>query len=77
MTDWVYSLDFNERCRNVQYLVDFLHRVKEKSPEGFARIQYVEQPTARDLDTHRQNVMFEAAKLKPVVIDEPLTTSTR
>jgi L-alanine-DL-glutamate epimerase-like enolase superfamily enzyme len=73
VTDWVYSLDFNERCPNVQYLVDFLHLVQAKSPGGFARIQYVEQPTARDLDTHRQNVMFEAAKLKPVVIDESLT----
>jgi L-alanine-DL-glutamate epimerase-like enolase superfamily enzyme len=73
VTGWVYSLDFNERCPNVQYLVDFLHLVEKKSPGGFARIQYVEQPTARDLDTHRQNVMFEAAKLKPVVIDESLT----
>jgi hypothetical protein len=73
LTDWVYSLDFNERCPDVQYLVDFLLRVKGQSPGGFARIQYVEQPTARDLDTHRQNVMFEAAKLKPIVIDESLT----
>jgi L-alanine-DL-glutamate epimerase-like enolase superfamily enzyme len=71
--DWVYSLDFNERCPDVKYLVDFLHMVKEKTPGGFARIQYVEQPTARDLETHRQNVMFEAAKIKPVVIDESLT----
>lgn len=71
--DWVYSLDFNERCPNVEYLVDFLMRVKEKSPTGFARIQYVEQPTARDLATHRQNVVFAAAKLVPVVIDESLT----
>jgi L-alanine-DL-glutamate epimerase-like enolase superfamily enzyme len=73
VTGWVYSLDFNERCPDVQHLVDFLHLVKEKTPGGFARIQYVEQPTARDLKTHRQNVMFEAAKLKPVVIDESLT----
>jgi len=73
VTDWVYSLDFNERCPNVQYLVDFLHMVKEKTPGGFERIQYVEQPTARDLETHRQNVMFEAARIKPVVIDESLT----
>ena len=70
---WVYSLDFNEKCPNVQYLIDFLMRVKEKSPEGFARIQYVEQPTARDLKSHRTNVMHEAAKIKPVVIDESLT----
>jgi L-alanine-DL-glutamate epimerase-like enolase superfamily enzyme len=70
---WSYSLDFNERCPNVSYLLDFLHRVREKTPPGFERIQYVEQPTARDLRSHRSNVMHEAAKLKPVVIDESLT----
>jgi L-alanine-DL-glutamate epimerase-like enolase superfamily enzyme len=71
--DWVYSLDFNERCPNVQYLLDFLAQIKTKSPDAFARIQYVEQPTARDLKADRQNVMHEAAKIKPVVIDESLT----
>lgn len=70
---WAYSLDFNEKCPNVGYLVDFLMRVKEKAPAGFERIQYVEQPTARDLKAHRSNVMHAAAKLKPVVIDESLT----
>jgi L-alanine-DL-glutamate epimerase-like enolase superfamily enzyme len=68
-----YSCDFNEKCANVQYLLDFLNRIKEKSPEGFARIQYIEQPTARDLKAHRANVMHEASKLRPVVIDESLT----
>ena len=47
--DWVYSLDFNEKCPNVEYLLDFLREVKQKSPGGYERIQYVEQPTARDL----------------------------
>jgi L-alanine-DL-glutamate epimerase-like enolase superfamily enzyme len=70
---WWYSLDFNERCPNVAYLLGFLHQVKEKAGGAFERIQYVEQPTARDLKTHRANVMHEAAKLKPVVIDESLT----
>lgn len=70
---WHYSLDFNEKCANVQYLLEFLRRVKEKTPAGFERIQYVEQPTARDLKSHRNNVMHEASKLKPVVIDESLT----
>jgi L-alanine-DL-glutamate epimerase-like enolase superfamily enzyme len=69
---WFYSLDFNERCPDVSYLLEVLHRLREQTPEGFARIQYVEQPTARDLKTHRQNVMHEAAKLRPVVIDESL-----
>ncbi len=71
--DWVYSLDFNERCPNVQYLVDFLNKVKTRTPEGFRRIQYVEQPTARDLEAHRENTMHAASKIKPVVIDESLT----
>jgi L-alanine-DL-glutamate epimerase-like enolase superfamily enzyme len=70
---WAYSLDFNERCPNVDYLLDFLRRVKEKTPAGFERIQYIEQPTARDLKANRANVMHEAAKLRPVVIDESLT----
>ncbi|WP_321475293.1 enolase C-terminal domain-like protein [uncultured Paludibaculum sp.] len=70
---WFYSLDFNEKCPNVAYLMAVLRQVDEKSPAGFARIQYVEQPTARDLRTHRANVMHEASKLRPVVIDESLT----
>ncbi len=70
---WYYSADFNEKCPNVEYLLEFLRRVKEKSPAGFQRIQYIEQPTARDLKAHRHNVMHEAAKLRPIVIDESLT----
>ena len=35
-------------------------------------MQYVEQPTARDLGANRQNRMHAAAALKPVVIDESL-----
>lgn len=70
---WFYSLDFNEKCPNVQYLLDMLRRIREKAPAGFERIQYVEQPTARDLRADRKNVMHEASKLRPVVIDESLT----
>ncbi|MBI1983382.1 MAG: mandelate racemase/muconate lactonizing enzyme family protein, partial [Acidobacteria bacterium] len=69
----LYLLDFNERCPNVGTLLEFLRRVKEKTPLGFERILYIEQPTARDLKANRANVMHEAAKLRPVVIDESLT----
>ena len=72
-SDWIYSLDFNERCPNVQYLLDFDHRLSDKAPDAFRRVQYIEQPTARDLASDRKNTMFEAAKLRPVVIDESLT----
>jgi L-alanine-DL-glutamate epimerase-like enolase superfamily enzyme len=73
VTQWHYSLDFNERCPNVEYLLEFLRRLRERSPAGFERVQYIEQPTARDLSANRHNVMHDAAKLRPVVIDESLT----
>jgi L-alanine-DL-glutamate epimerase-like enolase superfamily enzyme len=72
VSQWFYSLDFNERCANVGYLLEFLAKVKERAPAGFDRVQYIEQPTARDLKANRHNVMHEAAKLQPVVIDESL-----
>jgi L-alanine-DL-glutamate epimerase-like enolase superfamily enzyme len=71
--DWLYSLDFNERCPNVEYLLEFERRLRTRAPGAFARVQYIEQPTARDLAAHPDNTMFEAAKLPPVVIDESLT----
>jgi L-alanine-DL-glutamate epimerase-like enolase superfamily enzyme len=70
--DWAYVLDFNEKCPDVGYYLTFLRRLKDQLPEGFARIQYVEQPTARDLEAHPENAMHEAARLCPVVIDESL-----
>ncbi len=75
--DWKYCVDFNERCPNVEYVLEYLRKVKELTPRGFERILYLEQPTARDLKAltkeGRQNLMHEAAKLRPVVIDESLT----
>ncbi len=69
---WNYSLDFNEKCANVEYVLDFLHQLAEQSPRAFARVQYIEQPTHRDLRAHPENRMHAAAKIKPVVIDESL-----
>jgi len=70
---WCYSLDFNEKCANVDYLISVLKTVQEISPAAYDRIQYVEQPTHRDLKAHPEHKMHAAAKLKPVVIDESLT----
>jgi L-alanine-DL-glutamate epimerase-like enolase superfamily enzyme len=71
-SQWHYSCDFNEKCENVAYVLEFLGRVREQSPAAYDRIQYIEQPTHRDLKAHPENKMHEAAKLKPVVIDESL-----
>jgi L-alanine-DL-glutamate epimerase-like enolase superfamily enzyme len=70
---WAYVPDFNEKCPNVEYYLTFLRRLKERMPLAFQRIEYVEQPTHRDLQAHSENRMHEAAKLCPVVIDESLT----
>jgi L-alanine-DL-glutamate epimerase-like enolase superfamily enzyme len=73
VSDWSYCLDFNERCPDVAYVLECLRRIRAGAPAGFERILYVEQPTARDLKANRANVMHEASKLRPVVIDESLT----
>lgn len=67
-----YSLDFNEKCANVDYLLDFLGRLRGASQAGFDRVQYIEQPTKRDLKADRGNAMHKASAIKPVVIDESL-----
>ncbi|MFO0876613.1 MAG: enolase C-terminal domain-like protein [Gemmataceae bacterium] len=69
---WHYSLDFNERCPNVASLLSFLTRLRERAPRAYERVAYIEQPTARDLESNRHNVMHEASRLRPVVIDESL-----
>jgi L-alanine-DL-glutamate epimerase-like enolase superfamily enzyme len=69
---WYYSLDFNEQCADVEYLLEVLRSIQSSNPLAFERSMYVEQPTARDLKAHPENRMHAAAKLKPVVIDESL-----
>ena len=73
VSQFVYSLDFNEKCPNVDYLVSFLKELKGRSPEAYSRLQYIEQPTARDLKAHPEDDVHAASKLIPVVIDESLT----
>lgn len=69
---WYYSLDFNEKCREVEYLLEFLRRLEEQSPQALNRVQYLEQPTARDLKANPKNKMHAVSKRVPVVIDESL-----
>ena len=70
-TSWNYSVDFNEKCQDVQYVLDFLAAIREQAPQAYDRIQYVEQPTHRNLSAHPIK-MHAAAQLKPIVIDESL-----
>jgi len=70
--NWYYSADFNERCESVEYVLEFMTKIRENSPEAFQRLQYLEQPTHRDLKRFPENRMHKAAAIKPVVIDESL-----
>jgi L-alanine-DL-glutamate epimerase-like enolase superfamily enzyme len=73
VTEWFYSLDFNEKCHDVAYVMDFIKRLEDTAPGAFRHIQYLEQPTARDLAAHPDFDMHKASHLLPVVIDESLT----
>jgi L-alanine-DL-glutamate epimerase-like enolase superfamily enzyme len=70
---WHYSLDFNEQCPDVDYLLNFVRRIQKESPAGYERITFIEQPTSRDLAATPEQLLFRASKLKPVVMDESLT----
>ncbi|MDO4569863.1 MAG: mandelate racemase/muconate lactonizing enzyme family protein [Planctomycetia bacterium] len=72
VSNWVYSADFNERCPSEEYVLEWLTKTRERTPEGAERLQYIEQPTHRDLRRLPRIEMFRAAKIRPVVIDESL-----
>lgn len=69
---WYYSLDFNEKCQGVDYLLEFIRQVETKSPAAWRRVQYIEQPTSRDLPAHPQQRMHAVSQRLPVVMDEAL-----
>lgn len=70
--EWKYSLDFNEGCGDVDYLLDFLGEIGRRAPSVTARLQYVEQPTSRNLAGPPRILLHRAAREVPLVADEAL-----
>jgi len=68
-----FSADTNEQCEGPEYLIEMLHRIEEADQRTFEELLYIEQPTERDLNAHRFD-MHELSEIKPVVVDESLTT---
>jgi L-alanine-DL-glutamate epimerase-like enolase superfamily enzyme len=68
-----FSADTNEQCEHPDYIVEYLRKIREKSERAYRELLYVEQPTERDLRLHRFD-MTKAAALKPVILDESLTS---
>lgn len=68
------TADTNEQCESPDYIVEYLQKLREQSPRAYDEVLYIEQPTERDLNAHRWD-MRPIAALKPVLIDESLTSS--
>jgi L-alanine-DL-glutamate epimerase-like enolase superfamily enzyme len=67
------TADTNEQCESPAYIVEYLEKIGERAPDVLSEILYIEQPTERDLGAHRFD-MRPVARLKPVLIDESLTS---
>ncbi|MBC7328019.1 mandelate racemase/muconate lactonizing enzyme family protein [bacterium] len=68
-----FSLDTNEQCESPEYMIELLNKIKEREQRAFDELLFIEQPTERDLERHKFD-MRKLANLKPVFIDESLTS---
>lgn len=65
------GIDPNEACEHPSYLEELLVSVKERSPEAYAALDYIEQPTGRHSEQYTFT-LHQLAQAKPVVADESL-----
>ena len=67
------SVDSNEANPDAASVLDYLETLRAADPAAFAALEYLEQPTARDITRHAYD-WRAVAKLKPVLLDEGLTS---
>jgi L-alanine-DL-glutamate epimerase-like enolase superfamily enzyme len=65
-------VDTNEANPDADSVLDFLERLRSINSGAFAALQYLEQPTGRDIRNHRFD-WHQVTRLKPVLLDEGLT----
>ncbi len=70
--DFYLSTDSNEKNKNPESVMEYLDKLKNRSPEIFDRLLYLEQPTERDLDRNQFD-MSKVSKIKSVVVDEGIS----
>jgi len=66
------SVDSNEANPDAASVLDYLDRLRALDADAFAALEYLEQPTARDI-VASPNDWREVTRLKPVMLDEGLT----
>ncbi len=66
------SVDSNEANPDAESVRAYLERLRADDPEAFAVLDYLEQPTSRDIFARRFD-WRAVTRLKPVMLDEGLT----
>ncbi|MFV0416125.1 MAG: enolase C-terminal domain-like protein [Chthoniobacterales bacterium] len=69
----VLSIDANEANPNSAAVVDYLAQLEALDKDAYAALDYLEQPTSRDIVAYPQD-WRDVTKRKPVLLDEGLTS---
>lgn len=67
------TVDTNESNPDAASVLEYLQRLRSEDSEAFAALEYLEQPTGRDITLH-PNDWRAVTRLKPVLLDEGLTS---
>ncbi len=67
------SVDTNEACADADFVLEYLQILQRDHSSAFACLDYLEQPTARDIVVHPYD-WRAVSRLKPVLLDEGLTS---
>lgn len=69
--NFTITVDPNESYECAESLAIFLDRLRTQEEYSFNKLQYVEQPTSRNLDASNQNMRYLVKEFKkPIVMDE-------
>jgi len=66
------TIDSNEANPDADSVLDYLNRLKSTDADAFEALEYIEQPTGRDIERYAYDWKPVSA-LKPVLLDEGLT----
>jgi L-alanine-DL-glutamate epimerase-like enolase superfamily enzyme len=67
------SVDSNCANPDANSVLEYLQRLESEDPEAYEALQFVEQPTGRDINSHAFD-WHEVTKRKPVLLDEGLVS---
>ena len=71
--DLIYEVDANEGCAGPWVLAEFLDELEAVDAKAYAALDYLEQPTERDLGANRWDMEPISAR-RPVLADEGITS---